>query len=468
MSSIGIDWWRSSNNETTVRLHRGHVIDVLRLMPDESVNCVVTSPPYWGLRDYGLPPVVWGGAPGCEHDWGEWVEQHDMREEPVSGKSRTTDRFYGDPSRRFNGNHQKHAHGAFCRRCGAWMGCLGLEPDVGLYVEHMVEVFREVQRVLRRDGQLWLNLGDCYVNKPSWGRGGSGLQGRAHDAVPSPGGFQRCGFGLKQKDLCGIPWRVAFALQADGWWLRSDIVWAKPNCLPESVRDRPVRAHEYLFLCTRSERYWYDAAAIAEPAATASNGRVKVPSSWDTGMGVHGSYHLQGRAQTPEYRDIPVEATRNRRSVWVIPTEPFPEAHFATFPQALVEPCILAGCPPRVCAACGTPWVRVVERTGHRNERREAAHAPGDMPTKVDSTGWAPTMRTTDQFAPGCRCGGDAERRPGVVLDPFAGSGTTLLVAQRLGRDAVGIEMKPEYLEIARRRIEREHRQGRLAMEGVL
>jgi len=210
-----------------------------------SVQCVVTSPPYWGLRDYGIQ------------------EQ------------------------------------------------LGLEAIPEGYVAALVDVFREVWRVLRDDGTLWLNLGDCY-NAYNGGSGPSSridhpLNERNRQKPSVPTGFGLRNKGLKPKDLVGIPWRVAFALQADGWYLRSDIIWAKPNPMPESVTDRPTKAHEYIFLLTKSERYVYDAEAIKEEGV--------------------------------------VWYSRNRRSVWVIPSQPYPEAHFATFPEALVEPCVLAGSP---------------------------------------------------------------------------------------------------------------------------
>ena len=232
------------------KIRLGHVIDRLREMPDGSVQCVVTSPPYFGLRDYGLEPVIWEpvqyspmpgmpvmAVPGhanpqayatCEHDWGEWSESHDVREKPISGKTRTTDRSYGDASRRFDGNHQKHSHGRFCRICGAWRGCLGLEPSPELYIGHLVQVFRELRRVLREDGTLWLNLGDSYASGNMATRDtDKKLSARGMDLRPSDPP------GIKPKDLMGIPWRAAFALQADGWFLRSDVVWHK--CLSGGV-----------------------------------------------------------------------------------------------------------------------------------------------------------------------------------------------------------------------------------------
>lgn len=405
----------------TVRILLGHVLDRLAELPADSVNCVVTSPPYWGLRDYGIPPQIWGANRDCQHQWGDEIVVK---------------------------------QGQFCRRCGAWAGAFGLEPTYQLYVDHAVEVFREVRRVLRPDGTLWLNLGDSYAT----GAGGvhkAEQSGKAGPRIKTTGPMSQPNRtpqpGLKPKDLCGIPWRVAFALQADGWWLRQDIIWSKPNPMPESVRDRPTCAHEYLFLFARSERYCYDADAIRERAETDAlrrpygsegswqldgrpveqrpNGKapkIKVPGGWDIGEGAHGTIHRSGRTEAA-YTTIGAKGdaktfrgggaytrgrsfdnsaeverdshgnqpnvtfSRNKRSVWNVASEPFPEAHFATFPPRLIVPCILAGSP-----------------------------------------------------------------RGGTVLDPFGGAGTTGLVADRLGRDAILIELNPDYAAMARRRIERD------------
>lgn len=244
---------------------------------NKSVNCVVTSPPYWGLRDYGVE------------------------------------------------------------------GQIGLEPTPDLYVSHLVEVFREVWRVLRDDGTLWLNLGDSYAAN---GVSGLSIKGDSSTLVGSANSahaVQRkvVPYGLKPKDLVGIPWRVAFALQADGWYLRSDIIWSKPNPMPESVTDRPTKAHEYLFLLAKSERYYYDAEAISERAVYAGG---------DAGYAGYSARAI-AMGRNPSGNEKPGAAaingdTRNRRSVWTISTQPYPEAHFATFPEDLVKPCVLAGCHP--------------------------------------------------------------------------------------------------------------------------
>ena len=305
----------------------GDVLAGLAELSDGVMQCCVTSPPYWGLRDYGIA------------------------------------------------------------------GQLGLEATPEEYVSRIVAVFREVRRVLRKDGTLWLNLGDSYATGTSADRhspstlnfGAGTLAARDVDRNGNP-------FGLAAKNLIGIPWRVAFALQADGWYLRLDIIWSKPNPMPESVTDRPTKAHEYLFLMSKSARYYYDADAIREPVWGEPNSPGSIRSPYGQGFtrrsnnfvrGDHRLTHAEG-----DKRYEASDSTRNKRSVWEIATQPYPEAHFATFPEALVEPCIKAG-------------------------SRE-----GDM-----------------------------------VLDPFAGSGTTLAVARRLGRRAVGIELQPKYLPLIQHRV---------------
>jgi len=255
-------------------VHVGDCLESLRAMPEWSVNCCVTSPPYWGLRDYG-----------------------------VSGQ-------------------------------------LGLEPTPEAYVAKMVEVFREVRRVLRDDGTLWLNLGDSYGGERKTGRNDAIRQGAKTGGNFEAGPISRVSFGLKPKDLVGIPWRVAFALQADGWWLRQDIIWAKPNPMPESVTDRCTKSHEYVFLMAKSERYFYDADAVKE-VANRPEGPGNKSHRYQDGA-------IYGKAATISnsgLTKIGPRSHRNRRSVWQISTRPYKGAHFATFPPALIEPCIKAGCP---------------------------------------------------------------------------------------------------------------------------
>lgn len=441
--------------EDLARLYWGDCRDLSDL-PDESVHCVVTSPPYWGLRDYGLPPTVWGGWEDCEHEWGKEIKPG--RKDSCRAEMEWT--TGGPPGAKVLS--QEPSQGSFCSLCDAWRGSLGLEPTPELYVQHIVEVFREVKRVLRRDGTVWLNMGDSYTS------GGRKTRDPGQSIVRPAlenwtAGRAENPPGLKDKDLIGIPWRVAFALQADGWWLRSDIIWSKPNPMPESVRDRPTKSHEYVFLLTKSARYFYDQAAIREP-----HSRNWSQEAWtnqrnygtkESSMGVeHGGNKTIAQTYNP--------AGRNKRTVWEIPTAPYPEAHFATFPPALVEPCILAGTSEKgCCVECGAPWERVLERTGRLiGEDRGGDYQGRDKPSlvagqktlaggiryqpgshyEVEDRGWQPT------------CDHEAKAVPCTVLDPFVGSGTAVYVARKLGRLGIGVDLKEEYLELARRRLTKE------------
>lgn len=436
----------------TSQLLLGNSLEVLRTLPEASAHCCVTSPPYWSLRDYGVPPTVWPGrnGPTCRHNW--------------------TD----DP---------------FCLAgCGAWRGCLGLEPTPELYVEHILAVFAEVRRVLRDDGTLWLNLGDCYA---AGGRGGdtgsaSGLEGskrhqeesrRAGQRIGSRSSFRRDRAargdvahkeapGVKPKDLVGIPWMVAFALRAQGWYLRSDVIWHKPNPMPESISDRPTKAHEYLFLLAKSDDYFYDAHPIREGVTGNAHAR-------GSGLGRKAAATARGRVRQNASFSASVTGVvggRNRRSVWTIPTAPYPGAHFATYPPRLVEPCILAGTSEHgCCSVCGAPFTRIVEKGEELLEQKVVGGCNRDgqyhgKATKAyDGTGAQDPSavkarilagmreRITVGWKPGCRHT-LREIEPCVVLDPFAGSGTTGMVAGKLGRSFVGIDLNPSYIAMANQR----------------
>jgi DNA modification methylase len=376
----------------TAILH-GDVRAALRSLPANSVDCVVTSPPYWGLRDYGLPPQVWDGEPECDHAWSD-------------------------------------SEATMCGRCAAWRGQLGLEPTIDLYVSHMVEVFREVRRVLKPPGTAWINLGDCYNAGTNASRVASANRVGYWQSAGSMGDRRVKAAGLKAKDLVGIPWRVALALQADDWYLRSDIIWAKTNPLPEGVRDRPVRAHEYLFLLSKEPRYFYDPEAVRELVESG-------PS--DEGARARDTTLRRGRAQ---------------RSVWNIPTQRYHKAHFATFPERLVEPCIRAGTSSAgCCPACGRAWPRSV-CVRYANPGSRSSNGPRSLERRRESPGFSRRLirlAEGDSWRPGCSCG--RPRVPTTVLDPFAGSGTTLAVARRLGRRAIGIELNADYVNLARDRV---------------
>jgi DNA modification methylase len=377
-----------------VRILAGHVLDRLAELPDESVNCVLTSPPYWGLRDYGTEPQVWGGDSECPHKWSDLIEFNatnhtDKRRWQHTRNGRDEEQ---PTDKRVAWLRTKVPQGRFCEVCHAWAGSLGLEPDYRLYVEHIVAIFDEIHRVIRSDGTVWLNLGDTYCNSDKWGGGGANTgkhRRAANGEVPSWTAVRRRWAkvpGLKPKDLTGVPWRVAFALQDAGWWLRKDNIVHKRNPMPESVDDRTTTAHEYVFHLSKCERYWYDAAAIEEPLMTDPRenypARAKV-----TGRGRQG-FALTRGADRDKSGGFPVSRDgRNKRSVWTVKTSPTEEAHFATMPQEVAEICILAGCPIG-----------------------------------------------------------------GTVLDPFVGSGTTAIVADRLGRDCIGIELHPGYVSMSQRR----------------
>jgi DNA modification methylase len=376
-------------------IYQGDCLDIMPKLEAGSVQCVVTSPPYYGLRDYGVD------------------------------------------------------------------GQIGLEDTPEAFVAKLVAAFQEVRRVLRDDGTVWLNLGDSYNGS---GKAGSNPEYQAKHTEFGKPSKEKSRFGmptnikeLKPKDLIGIPWRVAFALQADGWWLRQDIIWHKPNPMPESVTDRCTKAHEYIFLLTKSAKYFYEAEAIREPQNGTAHSRGKgiTPKSQPMGQGIkaNNSFHVA----TALWHESP-DSKRNRRSVWTITTKPFKGAHFATFPLELPDICIKAGTSEKgCCPECGSPWVRLMDVSYRKHRkagkwcdrgqdergqnRSESQYKYGSATKIATTTGWRPT------------CTHNHEPVPSIVLDPFAGAGTVGVVAEKLGRAFVGIELNPEYVAMAERRI---------------
>lgn len=405
------DW---TNQDGTARVLLGNVLSRLPEVPDGSVQCCVTSPPYWGLRDYGT--AQWeGGDEGCDH-----------RPPSRQGKGeRATNNSHGKPVPG-TGDHGA-PYRDLCGKCGARRidQQIGLEKTPEEYVAKMVAVFREVRRVLRDDGTVFLNLGDSYTSGGRDGHGtrvgykqqtNRGMNGTSDPVrAPQPD-------GLKSKDLVGIPWMVAFALRADGWYLRSEIIWAKANPMPESVTDRPTKSHEQIFLFSKSPRYYYDHEAVKEPGNPNDHNGQSVKkggfdSKWAGDTARIGDESFRAVRATRNRRDVwtvddPALARwfawyaeqpecaelyaryaaqmENKPDVWRVATKPFKGAHFAVFPPELIEPCVLAGCP-----------------------------------------------------------------EGGTVLDPFSGSGTTGEVAIQHGRRYLGIELNPLYLQMSARRIGR-------------
>lgn len=374
---------------TDLKIIQGDCRQELVDIPDGSVHCCVTSPPYFGLRDYGVD------------------------------------------------------------------GQIGLEPTPDEFVTQLVEVFREVRRVLRDDGTLWLNLGDSYANDGKWGGHTGGKHANGLHGEPVGRGKRET--GLKPKDLIGIPWRVAFALRADGWYLRQDIIWAKPNPMPESVTDRCTKAHEYIFLLSKSDRYYYEQEAIKETAVGPAGGNIKPNKSFEHDPVKHRTKAGLALAQQKARENGGFER-RNRRSVWSIASRPYSDVHFATYPPALIKPCILAGTSSAgCCAKCGAPLIRMLEKEkgepsnfngssfnkGKTAAAREHLAAVGqqERTTATKTIGWRPTCQ--------CEAGPPV---PCVVLDPFAGSGTTGKVALELGRSAILIELNPDYVKLIEKR----------------
>ncbi len=619
---------------------------------------------------------MWGGDEGCEHAWGEDI----IAKTNDSNRGTMEWTTGGDVAAKVLGT--KPSQGAFCRHCHAWRGSLGLEPMPELYIAHMVEVFREVKRVLRRDGTCWVNMGDSYASIGRSGRKESPGVGAKQAIAPIPrtlkwkaGGGSNFSWGipcfgseLKPKDLCGMPWRLAFALQSDGWWLRSEIIWAKPSPMPESVRDRPTKSHETIFLLTKAKTYYYDAIAVAEPTVDADaisehNGgqlslevadetmhemrtdedRGELPQgekgeeraefalpslsrgvceslcadgareaietgslhavqderAWESetadlqslredgrcaremakdrsrasrgqeiqrlpqtescaaailrerereggnrsipanaqgsrelaegspqttgsdepdhlrsdgsamadnqgsptgtmcdmwqgvqadkrshrpseqGRPAHGDQHSGVVPKLQQQKGRPLGRTRNRRTVWTIPSKGFPGSHFATFPPKLIEPMILTS-PTKCCVVCGRGWERVTETTGGSigkgwtDHNADIEQGMSQVPMRVgdmrDANG-KPYTVTTLGFRPGCDCPGldgdglwidlaahpDGEANwptvPAVVLDPFSGASTTIMVALRHERNAIGLELSEAYVEMSRKRI---------------
>jgi DNA modification methylase len=331
-------------------------------------------------------------------------------------------------------------------------GQIGMEVTPAEYVVAIVAVFEQVRRVLRDDGTLWLNLGDSYVADTKWGGSTAGKHAKGLHGCDFIG-RNRTQTGLAGKNLVGIPWRVAFALQDAGWILRSDIVWSKPNPMPESVRDRPTRSHEYIFLLSKGPRYFFDQEAVREPGRewAGQAGTFARSNGKAAALEVPGQSHASHRAE----RDDRVAAGRNIRSVWEIATEPYPEAHFATFPTKLVEPCLLSGTSARgCCPACGAPYTRIVEREAHSLPVAERTGRVGHNGTPPQQSGWfwKPAEVRDLGWRAGCACeAGDPI--PAVVLDPFAGACTTGVVARKHGRHSWGIDLSATYLEMARERL---------------
>jgi DNA modification methylase len=458
-------------DDPDVTLYLGDALEQLTGLPDASVQMILTSPPFFSLRDYGTARWV-GGDADCDHAVRDkrWC----TAKSGLEGGKQTT-------------GHQQEGYRYFCHRCGAHRvdRQIGLEESPEAWVDRLVPVFREARRVLRPDGVCWIEVGDSYAG------GGRGGHTGSLDGSPPQGDadYPRVAVsaGYKPKDLIGAPWMLAFALREDGWYLRADVIWERPNPMPESMSDRPTKAHSYVFLLSKRPTYFYDADAIREEG-----------KDWTKGVPDAGTLTTDNGGR----KDDAVSPGRNARTVWTIVTEPTGFKHFATMPTDLAVRCVAAGTSERGCCPhCGAPWERCVFREGEsvaqRMARATKAYSghmprgdggslqrngarvgePGGRPATM--LGWRPTCRHyDDDYARLPRASNRrkreqrersgnwwrrALRRPGgvgwpttpcVVLDPFMGSGTTALVARNMGRHAVGVELSEEYLGIARERLQ--------------
>lgn len=442
--------------EATWEIRQGDVRERLAELPSDHFHCCVTSPPYWGLRDYGTG--TWeGGDVWCDH---QPTEEHlavsSVLKSTLGGGKDT--QISAECARWFNPDGS-------CPHCGARRvdQQLGMEPTPSEFIRNMVAVFREVKRVLRPDGTLWLNMGDCYATSRN-GR-------KAADVVDDDRTFHDKPYstvteGLKPKDKVLMPHRLAIALQDDGWWIRQDCVWDKPTAMPESVQDRPSTSHEYIFLLTKSERYFYDADAVR-----VRTGREADPEEYATDLERLKGWNHSGHPDDEKMVKAQPKGIhhnychpngRGLRSVWRIVSEACVDAHFATFPTAIPRTAILAGTSAAgCCSECGAPWMRETEISG----LMKTGGASRAISTQKNGIGANSTFltgnfntRSTTGWAPSCSH--DTEPIPCRVLEPFAGSGTTLAVARQLKRDSVGIELNPEYITIAEQRIGNALRSG--------
>jgi len=393
-----------------IKILHGDCIESLKSLEDQSINTCITSPPYYGLRDYGTADWI-GGNIDCDHTY-----------HVTSAYNKNFNERWGNPSGNRKQESERHnvEYKKECKKCGAQREDkqLGMEDTIEEFTENLVTVFKEVKRVLRDDGTVWLNIGDSYS---------------------------------KKQQLIGAPWRVALALQNDGWCLRQDIIWNKPNAMPESIKNRCTKAHEYIFLLSKNKKYYYDNEAIKEDCV--GKDERKWADSYDkVGSVIQGDTNA-GIKRTKRYSKDN-DFKRNRRSVWTVTTKPFKGAHFATFPKDLIEPCVLAGCPEKMCCECGTPYKRQMQKTGEFQRRwsKTIATAEGSP-----HEGQSSMQNIYEDLGLQKQCDCETnETKPGTVLDPFGGSGTTGIVAAQHNRNALLLELNKEYIELAQGRIEKE------------
>lgn len=483
----------------------GNALKVLRKIPSKSVRTIVTSPPYYGLRDYDTSAWIGGNDFSCNH-----IAASDYVADAANSST-----LKGTTKHQQETHRCRKTYRVKCEKCGAVRvdEQIGLEKTPELYIRKLVKIFRECRRVLKDDGTMWIVIGDSYwggkgasgsitpdeqkerlkykksIQKPSQTIGADGYTRPTDRKHPT----------IKPKDLVGIPWMLAFALRKDGWYLRQDIIWSKPNPMPESVTDRCAKAHEYIFLFSKSHKYYFDYFSIKQPAvisegnSSRKSGNIKRKPSTERGV-------PEGTGKN-QSSSVPWEGEKaNKKSVWTVPTQPFKGAHFATFPENLISDCIKAGASEYgQCACCGMPWQRIilknnVKNTGKTNTKYDSLSSAGRLAKKRDASRQQHGKEffddgVTEKWIPSCECNGklieklvkrgkvpvydqqtdeisgyednyekiieyisdielkDHPVQKDVCMDIFSGAATTFIVAQKLGFDAIGIDLSQKYIE---------------------
>lgn len=451
----------------TFRILAGHFLDVAKEIPDASIQCAVSSVPYYGLRSYGTEPQVWDGKPKCRHRWQPIKQYKDSwrRAEPSAlhhgGKA---------PTQRNRTPQELHdgrwTCTAYCDKCQAWRGELGQEPSPALYTQHLVQIFAEVWRVLRPDGTLFVNIGDAYYNYRPCRKADTSRLTSGNNGNPKNGGRSLPVFGanrgykidgLKEKDLIGLPWLLAFAMRDFGWYWRSEIIWYKPNPLSESVTDRPTKSHEPILMFTKAADYFYDKWAITETPTGNAHARIG-----KNGLGGRVNGNAGDNARSNESFRLGTSGTicpggRNKRTVWKMNVQGYQgDEHFAAFPEELPLTCILAGTSAAgCCRQCGAPWTRFTlnpDKQRHRFDTLEERYRRSGKERGIDVDTAITGDSITLGWARGCKCYAGAPV-PQTVLDPFAGRGTTGCVAVRFGRTTVLVDLQKKYVTMIRRNL---------------
>lgn len=434
----------------------GDVSDVLRQLPSDFVDCVVTSPPYWSLRDYGnQTEKIWDEKEGCEHNFEIKKIKNPMDR---GGKGQHDS---GGIVGKMGDKTLSKAEQGFCSNCSAWRGQLGLEPTFDLYIKHLCDIFDEAKRVLKQEGTCWVNLGDTYSGSHQ-GYGKNSLNRVLHKKIENLGSVDNylekykhiinqappsAKTSVADKSLCLIPFRFAIEMVNRGWILRNVIVWHKPNCMPSSVKDRLTVDFEYIFFFVKDKKYWFETQY--DPLKDSSIDRLKHNFNMNKGD-IQSAVKTSGIKKFQERFLKNQVQGKNKRCVWSITTRGFKGAHFAVFPPQLVETPIKAGCPEFVCKRCGKAKEPIIES----QFKQHSIGATSRQYWKVRDFKGDNTVKNSSLKVGYTDCGCNAGFRPGIVLDPFCGSGTTLAVAKKLSRNYIGIELNPDYVKMSRKRIE--------------